>query len=138
LELGVSPVAIAALLVGHAGAAVLLLVSAVPWAGRVLLWTLLAASLAWHLPRHGTRRSAHAVTALLLEADGELSVRMGTDGPWQACAIARCALHPWIVLLRLRCPARRLPLDVLILPDATRRESLRRLRARLKVRSAVA
>lgn len=137
LELRASPLVIAGLTLGHVGAALLTipLPLALPW--QIVIWLLLAGSLAYQLHKQGTRHARRAITGVLLEPDGELSVRFGTDKRWHGCRIVSQVVHPWITFLRLRCANRRFADGLIIAADATDSDSLRRLRARLRLGNLV-
>jgi hypothetical protein len=122
----------------HAGAALCVSVAQIPWTARLVLGLALAASLWRSLRLHATRRHPRSVSALRLEADGELSVRFGAGGAWQACRIDRCVVYAGAVLLRLRREGARLPFSVLVAADAVEPATFRRLRARLRLGSAAA
>lgn len=122
----------------HAGAAVCVSIAQIPWPARAALWLALAVSLLQAIRTHARRRSPRSVTALLLEADGELSVRFGADPAWHPCRIDSRVVHPVVVLLRLRRAGAHLPFGVVVAADAVEPAAFRRLRARLRLGSGVA
>jgi hypothetical protein len=122
----------------HLGAAAAVAAVALPWGVYVLLWTVVGASLVRNLRLHASRQAATAATAVLLEADEELSLRFGASPEWQTCHVVSRALHRWVVLLRVRCPPPRRTLNLVICADAVEASAFRRLRARLRLRRAAA
>ncbi len=127
-----------ALAMMHLGAAAALGMAPLPWTVRVLVWILIGISLVRSLRLHATRQGADAVTALLLEADQELSLRLKGSSDWQSCQVLSQALHPWVVVLRVRCRPRRGTLSLVICADAVEPSAFRRLRARLRLRREAA
>ncbi len=122
----------------HAGAAVCVSIAQIPWPARAVLWLGLAASLLQSIRTHASRRGPRSVTALLLESDGELSVRFGTDPAWRPCRIEGRVVYPGAVLLWLRRAGARLPFGVVVAADAVEPAAFRRLRARLRLGSGAA
>lgn len=122
----------------HAGAALCVLIAQVPWPARAVLWLALAVSLLQSIRTHASRHGPRCVTALLLEADGELSVRFGADPVWHSCRIESRVVYPAAVLLRLRRAEARLPFGVVVAADAVEPAAFRRLRARLRLGSGAA
>ena len=117
----------------HAGAAACVSAALLTWPVKLALWLALAASLFHGFRMHATRTGSRCVSALLLEADGELSVRFGSDSAWYPCRIDSRAVYPGAVLLRLRRAEARLPFSVVVAADAVEPAAFRRLRARLRL-----
>jgi hypothetical protein len=122
----------------HAGAAVCVSVTPSPWPFKIAVWTALAASLYHGIRAHAVRAGSWSVSALLLEADGELSVQIGAHTDWRPCRIVSRAVYPGAVLLRLRRTGARLPFSVVVTADAVEPAIFRQLRARLRLGSAAA
>jgi hypothetical protein len=98
----------------------------------------LAASLYHGFQTHAARAGSRSVSALLLEADGELSVQLGSNPDWHPCRMVSRAVYPGVVLLRLRRAGTRLPFTVVVAGDAVEPVAFRQLRARLRLGSAAA
>lgn len=122
----------------HTGAAVCVSVASAPWPIRAAVWTALAASLYHGIRAHAVRAGSRSISALLLEPDGELSVRVGAHTDWRPCLIVSKTVYPGAVLLRLRRAGARLPFSVVVAADAVEAAAFRQLRARLRLGSAAA
>jgi toxin CptA len=116
----------AALLVVHGSAAVGVVPVALPFAGKLLLWFGLAASLARTLRRP-------SATGLTLGADGHVTLIRG-DGSLTECQVEHATtVFPWLIVLRARHAH---GAETLTLPiDALGADGHRRMRLWLKWRA---
>jgi hypothetical protein len=126
------------LLALHTGATVCVSVASAPWPIKAAVWTALVASLYHGIRAHAVRVGSRPISALLLEPDGELSVRVGAHADWRPCHIVSKTVCPVAVLLRLRRAGARLPFSVVVTADAVEPTIFRQLRARLRLGSAAA
>jgi hypothetical protein len=125
----------AALLVAHLGAAAVVLL--LPLAGwlQLLLLLLVGASLYRSLRLYATRQALQAVHGVVLEGDGDWTLRLKNAQEQGPCRLRRQYVHPWLVIVRLHCRHTRFPLNVLIAADAVEHDVFRCLRARLTFRN---
>lgn len=123
------------LLVVHAGAAgIVLWIPLAAWL-QLLALACLAASFHRVFTLHARRTAARAVHSVELEGDGDWTLRLKNMQDWGPCRLRARFVHPWLVVVQLRCPSSRLPLSLVIAADAVERDTFRRLRARLTVQS---
>lgn len=132
LDIRYSPSAIAAVGAMAALAATGIWVSGVGWPAAGLLTAALGGLLARAFRRDWAPRAPGRVTGLVWRPSGVWMVRSGA-GEWQDdCALESSLVHPLLTLLVFRCPDGRRR-KALLLPDNARRETVRRLRARLRL-----
>ena len=121
----------------HLGALVLASVVLVEWLWRLgLLWVLLGWSLYYSLTTHAWRSSPLAITAIELDNEGVVSVRLAGSETWQPAQITSRFVHPWLTLMSLRLESRRWPVSLVIAADAVEPEPFRRWRVALKLQVA--
>lgn len=111
------------------------LVTAVPviWSVRLGLWGVLGWSLYYSLVTHAWRSSALAITAIEMDNEEQVSVRLAGSEVWQTAQIASRFVHPWLTLMSLRLEGRRWPVSLVIAADAVEAEPFRRWRVALKL-----
>ncbi len=122
----------------HIGGIVLVGLAVSAWLVRVGLWALLGFSLyhAWRL--HVRRTSPWAIEGIAVDSEETLSVKFHGVADRRSCRIISRFVHPWLVVLRLQVEACRWPVKLVIVVDAAEADSFRRLRAWLRLQSAVA
>lgn len=126
---------LAAMLVGlHAGAVAITLIVPLPWGVRVALAILVGLSAYGAVRRHALRRGKGAIQAVELDHTGDWRLGMGGRDTLGPCRLLACYVHPWVVVVQLRCRARRLPVGLVLTADAVDPEQLRALRVRLSGR----
>lgn len=123
-------------MVAHLGG--MLLVAAVPviWPVRFGLWGMLGWSLYYSLVTHAWRSSPLAITAIELDNEEQVSVRLVGSEAWQPVQITSRFVHPWLTLMSLRLESRRWPVNLVIAADAVEPEPFRRWRVALKLQVA--
>lgn len=116
----------------------MLLVAAVPviWPVRFGLWGMLGWSLYYSLVTHAWRSSPLAITAIELDNEEQVSVRLAGSEAWQPVQITSRFVHPWLTLMSLRLESRRWPVNLVIAADAVEPEPFRRWRVALKLQVA--
>lgn len=119
----------------HGGALAIVCVLPIVVMLRISLLILLIASLFHVLSLHALRRAPHAVRTVALEGDGDWMLKMQNADQRGPCRLRSHFVHPWLVILQLRCPAARLPVNLVVAADSLDGETFRRLRARLNVQS---
>lgn len=115
----------------HGGAIAIALTLPVPLWARLGVAVVLGVSLYNNVNRHALRRGAQAVRALEFY-DGQYALRLNSGELRSGCALCAWHVHPWIVILRLRCPGRRVPVNLVLTADAVEPETFRRLRVQLR------
>ncbi len=121
----------------HLGACVLVLVLPTALWLQTLLLILLGLSLYRTLSQHTLRRASSAVCNVTLETDGDWRLQLNNAEERGPCCVRAHYVHPWLVLVQLRCPDARLPVGLVVAADAVDAESFRRLRARLTLEAGV-
>jgi hypothetical protein len=130
---------IAALAVLHLGAAVLLLFTPLPLWVTALLLILISVS-GWQCVRvHGLRRGRTGLIALELDAPDEAPgvVQLHTQSRELRAELKSAYVHPWLVVLRVRCADRRGVRAVVLTADSVTAETFRQLRVRLRRQTRV-
>lgn len=122
---------LAVLAIAHLGALIITLsIPLNPWLCIGTAISILA-SLAhcyWH---HFLRRSHHAVLGLSVTRDG-LKVETRSHDWIPAKILGNSFVSPWLTVLNLKLPSRRLTTHVVLLPDMLGPDEFRRLRTWLK------
>ena len=134
LDLHESPALLAMLLFIHAGALLSIILTPLAWFSQAGLGAAIVLSGYYSISLHALRRADAAVTGLE-ESDGKYAVQWKKDKRWSQCALVTGFVHPWAVILCLRCPGRLMPINLVILKDAVKVDAFRDLRARLTVRA---
>lgn len=98
---------------------------------RLSLFALLIASVVHILLTHAWRRSPRAIRKAVFEDDGNWILEMQNEESLGPCRLLSYFVHPWLVILQLRCPRGRLPISLVVATDAVNTDVFRRLRARL-------
>ena len=98
---------------------------------RLSLLALLIASVVHILLTHAWRRSPRAIRKVVFEDDGDWVLEMRNEESLGPCRLRSHFVHPWLVILQLRCPQGRLPISLIVAADAVHTDTFRRLRARL-------
>ncbi len=122
----------------HLGGAVLVGLVPLTWPVRLGLWGMIGFSLHHCVRVHSRRRAPPAVVAMEFDAEDACAVQLAGEEAWRPCRITSRFVHPWLVLASLRLNGRRRPMGLVIAVDAVPTEAFRRLRVRLKRRSAEA
>lgn len=115
----------------HAGALAIALTVPVPWGARVAIAVLIGLSAYGTVRRHALRRGQGAVQAVELDHTGDWRLSVGGRETLGPCRLLACYVHPWVVVVQLRCQTRRLPVGLVLTVDAVDPEQLRALRVRL-------
>lgn len=115
----------------HAGALAIAVTVPVPWGVRVAMAVLVGMSAYGTVRRHALRRGPGAVQAVELDHSGDWRLSLGGRDALGPCRVLACYVHPWIVVVQLRCQGRRLPVGLVLTADAVDPEQLRALRVRL-------
>ncbi|WP_148665414.1 protein YgfX [Sulfurifustis variabilis] len=121
--------------IAYGGAIAIALLLPVPWLVRGAIALVLAFGLYLALRTHAYRSTAGTVNALEFGADGTCSVRFSGAGQWTECELEHSWVHPRLALLSLRVAGARRA-RVAIAADAIPAEAFRRLRVRLRLRTA--
>ncbi len=132
LELRPSRLLQALLLAVHGGALVAALFVPLPWPLRLLVALALLVSLRYSVARWASLSARRAVVALLRDELGEWHATLAGGGELSLRLLPDSYVSGWLVVLNFSGGTRR-ALPVVILPDMLDRESLRRLRARLRM-----
>ncbi len=123
---------LAALLSGlHAGALTIILMVPISWGARAVLTVLIGLSAFRAIKRHALRRGVGAVQAVQLDESGDWRLSLGDRDTLGPCRLLAFYLHPWVIVVQLRCRARRLPVGLVLTADAVDAGQLRALRVRL-------
>lgn len=134
LHVAVRPSRQLALLLGVACVSVAGLILLLPlplWAmGWCLLLVFCAA--AYHYQRHVWLRMPQAITALEVGSNGELRCLARAHDWCDAAVLGSSFVSPWLTVLNLRLPGRRLAQHVVLLPDAVEADAFRHLRVWLR------
>jgi hypothetical protein len=136
LELGISWTLAAALIVVHVGAAAIALSMPLAISLRLALTALVAVSLYRALWGHALRRSPDAIIAVELDAEEDVCAVRRRVSDWQTGRLINRWAHPLLTLLVVKCDGSRWPVNVVIPTDAVAKETFRRLRVRLKLRTS--
>ena len=98
---------------------------------RLSLLALLIASVIHILQAHALRRSPRAICKAVFEVDGDWVLTMQNEESLGPCRLRSHFVHPWLVILQLRCQQCRWPISLVLVADACDVDVFRRLRARL-------
>lgn len=137
VELGPSRVLTGVFALLHVGAIVLTSFLPVSFAVKIPFIVVIALSLAHYIDVHGWRRNRTAVVALRLSGE-ECALRRRYASAWETGQLVDRWVQPWLTLLVVRSENRRWPTSVVICPDAIAPDTFRRLRVRLRLRTAAA
>lgn len=131
LELGTSRDLAIFFLTSHMGGALLVAVLPLPLLWRIVLWVALALGVADALARHAWRRCRGSVVALVIDGDGQHTLRVRSDTTELPFTISARFLHPRLTLFTARVEGYRRQRRIAIPADATDTERFRRWRARV-------
>ncbi len=81
---------------------------------------------------HALRKSRLAVIGLE-ESQGKYAVQWNHDKQWSSGRLLASFVHPAMVVLCLRIPGRRMPVNLVIFQDGVEHDAFRALRARLTI-----
>lgn len=138
LELRASALLVAVFVVLHMGAFAIALFIPLATALRIVLALLIAASLYRELNRHALRRSQSAVVMFELQSeDGACTLQRRGSPHAEEARLLDQWVYPRLTLLVVRLAQHRWPVSVVVPADAVERDSFRRLRMQLRLRSAV-
>jgi toxin CptA len=121
----------------HAGALAIAVAVPIPWGARIALAALIGLSAYHAVRRHALHRGKSAVQAVELDSTGDWRLSMGSRNTLGPCRLLACYVHPWLVVVHLRCQARRWPVGLVLTADAVDPELLRALRVRLGTQRGV-
>ena len=138
IRLGPSRRLAALLLVAHLAAALGVLASPLPWIVRTPLLLMLGVSLAWNLRRHAWVATRRAVVRLDLSDTLEFEAEERSGTRFTGIVQGTTFVAPWLIVMNLEVDGHRFPRAVVIVPDATDRESFRAARVWLRWRPAAA
>lgn len=85
--------------------------------------------------RYALRKGEEAICWAELEGDGEWCLGLGNGKALGPCSLKGYYAKPWLVIARLACPGKRLPLSLVVTPDAVDPATFKNLRARLGLES---
>lgn len=120
-----------ALACAHAVVAVAFLFIPVPQNARILLLSVLAASMGYYTLRDGLLKLDGSWIALRL--DGDQAVLINRSGnEWEAGVLRASVVMPYLAVLSFSGRERRLRRSIVLLPDSMDAESFRQLRVALK------
>jgi hypothetical protein len=120
----------------HAGALVIVAIVPLSWGPRLLLLGLVATSLYRSLMRYALHKSEGAIRWADLDGDGEWYLGLGNGEALGPCSLKGYYAKPWLIIVRLAYPGRRLPLSLVVAPDAVEPAVFKNLRIRLGLETA--
>ena len=139
VPIGASRILAAILITMHAAAIVAMSVLPIPLWLRVTGGALLLASAALMVRRYAFLKGSQACSRLRISKDGECKVELTADRVATGRLQSGWLASPLLVVARVRCNGERLARKIVLLPDSTDADTLRRLRIFLRfalVRSA--
>jgi hypothetical protein len=126
LDLVPSRILVAGLLACHLLAAASLLVAALPLAVTIALGLLLPASLFYNYARHVNSHSRWFIDRLYWSTERSWTLHTA-DGRERTARLLSSYIHPYLVILSF-APDKWVPRSVILLPDSTDPDAIRRLR----------
>lgn len=121
------------LLVSHGGALAIAAMVPLPWAARVTLLGLIAISLYHSVRRYALHKGEQTIRWAELDGDGEWHLGLGNAELLGPCSVKGHYAKPWLVLVRLTSPGKRMPLSLVVTPDAVGHEVFKNLQVRLNL-----
>jgi hypothetical protein len=137
IELGRSRALTIVLVLLHTGATVLTVILHIAIELKIALVAVITLSLVRSAGAHGLRLGRGAVTALMFSEE-ECALRRRHSSDWETGQLVDRWVQPWLTLLVVRSERRRWPTGIVICPDAVAPDAFRRLRVRLRLRTAAA
>jgi hypothetical protein len=119
----------------HVGAAVIAATVPLPWGLRSILLGLIVASLYRSLMHYALHKGEKTVSWAQLEGDGEWRLVLGNGKALGPCSLKGYYAKPWLIIVRLAYPGKRLPLSLVVAPDAIDPDTFKNLRVRLNLES---
>ena len=116
----------------HVTAAALVIPLQIPLTMKLLLWTLIVASLAYALLRHALLRTGNAIANVSLQDGATAFVTLRNGTALETQILETSYVTPALTVLNLRVANERLARHVLFVPDNINQEDYRRLRVILK------
>lgn len=120
----------------YGGAVLILFLIPLALVWRVTLSVVLLAGLADGLWQIAWRRGERAVTAIRIDHEGDVELRIGKSGRWQSAHLRPCTVLVAVVWLHWRPPGGYWWRSLVIPADAVPADSFRRLRVALRRRSS--
>lgn len=117
----------------HGGALAIAAIVPLPWAARLILLGLIATSLYHSVRRYALHKGEQAVRWAELDGDGEWHLGLANAELVGPCSLKGHYAKPWLILVRLASPGKRMPLSLVVTPDAVGREVFKNLQVRLNL-----
>jgi hypothetical protein len=117
----------------HAGALAIGASMPLPWVARLTLLGLISINLHYSVGRYALHKGEHAIRWAELDGDGGWYLGLGNAEILGPCSVKGHYAAPWLILVRLACPAKRLPLRLVVTPDVLGHELFKNLRVRLNL-----
>lgn len=117
----------------HAGAFAIGASMPLPWAARLTLLGLISINLYHSVRRYALHKGEHAIRWAELDSDGAWYLGFGSAETLGPCSVERHYAEPWLILVHLACPLKRLRLRLVVTPDAVGHELFKNLRVRLNL-----
>jgi toxin CptA len=108
--------------------------SPLPAVATVALLSALAGSLVFHLRRHALLASPRSVVLVDLSDTLEAEVEERSGHRFAGSVLGSTFVAPWLMVIRFRLHGIRFPRNVVLMPDATDRETSRAARVWLRWR----
>jgi hypothetical protein len=137
IELGRSRALTTILVLLHTGAISLVVVLPLAIELKITLVVLIAMSLVRSVGAHGLRLGRRAVIAVMFSQE-ECALRRRHSSDWENGRLVDRWVQPWLTLLVVRGESQRWPTSIVICADAVAPDMFRRLRVRLRLRTAAA
>lgn len=137
IELGRSRALTIVLVLLHSGATVLTVILPIATELKIALVALIALSLVRSAGVHGLRLGRGAVITVMF-SENECALRRRNSSDWETGQLVDRWVQPWLTLLVVRSEGRLWPTSIVICPDAVAPDAFRRLRVRLRLRTAAA
>ena len=133
LNLKISWAASALLLALHMGALLIAATAPLFWAVRLVLSGLIVVSLYHSLLRYVLHKGRRAICRAELDEAGEWYLDLGNDQLVGPCSVKGYYAKPWLVIVRFAYPGIRLPVSLVVSPDAVAPSDFKNLRVRLNL-----
>lgn len=117
----------------HGGALVIVAIVPLSWAARFTLLGLIAISLYHSVRRYALRKGEQTINWAELDGDGTWYLGLGNAELVGPCSVKGHYTKPWLILVRLASPGKRMPLSLIVTPDAVPHEVFKNLQVRLNL-----
>jgi hypothetical protein len=121
------------LILSHGGALAISTIVPLPWAVRLTLLGLIAISLYQSVRRYALHKGEQTIRWAELDGDGEWHLGLGNAEVLGPCSVKGHYAKPWLILVRLVSPTKRMPLSLVVTPDAVDHEVFKNLQVRLNL-----